>query len=75
MGTGGIVTAVVYTKQSVKAMDGGRFGRLLESLSRAELETMICFLSGWSPEGTAAALNSVERIRAMIAAPAPEVAS
>ena len=49
-------------RKPVPQMTSAEFDAELKKLSRPELETMLHFLRGWTPDGAEAALASAERL-------------
>lgn len=58
----------MYKAEEIAAMSGSEFADLLRPMSWSELKNLLVYVAGWSPEGTAAALNHHERTEALLMA-------
>jgi hypothetical protein len=54
-------------RKTVAEMSDSEFSATITALSRADLEHMVNFLRGWTPDGTELALASAERVNAILA--------
>src|SRR5579859_1545209 len=54
----------MYTPDQLRDMPAHEFAELLEPMSRGDLTDLLIYLQGYSPDGTACALNFSDRINA-----------
>lgn len=66
--------STTYTRDRIRGMSVEDLNVLTRSLTKAELAKLVVYLSGYSPEGLADALNAVMRSREVLGLRPPRTA-